>query len=284
MAKKYRYRKPKLSTSSPSPAIYGMREYIETMNLLSNAMPERMVKGRLYFLMFISERFKKRLEQNAPDIKMGSDEYPYAKDLRIAILKGAEVAEAVAVYVDSQEVPLVDADGGKALYFLAKQGSPEWVQTMMVYGPWPDYMIPIKPAPNEATVITRDARPDELQALEERIMKARKEIEAELKSQGAPEPSFDRSDNASGVVVKEDIGYNILRKEFGLDGEAGVAHWRPAFKGIQQDNLEAMKLYLKYLQTGREGVWGLNESFDEATASDYKKAAKFSAVLAPYVR
>lgn len=284
MAKRYRYKKPKLSTSSPMPRIFGQRSFIESLNLLSREVPERAETGRYLFLQYIAERFRDTLEENAPDIKIGSTAYSYAKDLRIALVTGDPKMEIVAVYLESDDVPEVVPDGGVALYFVPKQGSPPWVNTLMVYGPWPAYMVPVSPTRGDATIISRRARPDELKALEDRIKKNKNKIKADFRTADVPNPNFNTNTNMSGVVVKEDIGYNVLRKEFGLDGQRGEPHWRPAFKSLKHEIPGAMKLYLKFLQTGRIGIWGLTGKAGEIKPAELKQTAKFVKILAPFVR
>ena len=284
MPRNYRYKKPRLSMSSPVPAIYGMRSWIDALNMMSKDVPKRIPIGRTLFLQFLAEKLKASVSQNAPDIKLGSEDYPYAKDLRLALVSGGKLNEMVAVYLEGETKELEGPENGKALYFVATQGSPEWVQVLMVYGPWPDYMLPIKPGPNQAKVITRQARPDELKGLEDRIRKVQGKIKSELRSAGSPEPNFDPNDNASGVVVQEDIGYNVLRKEFSLDGEKGMAHWRPAIKDMKSNIPEAMKKYMLFLKTGRVGIFGLEETAGQIAAAKLKKTAKFAETLAPFVR
>jgi hypothetical protein len=272
-----------MATNSTVPAIYGLREYVDTMNTLTHEIPERLVRGRTLFLLSVADSVRKAVMSRAPDIEMGNKMFPYAEHLRIGIVDGVSDEEAVAIYFENQSLVL-DATSmdGKALYFQPTARSPAWVNVLMIYGPWPSHMVPVPSEGLNARVISRNAREDELKALWDRIYARRGQIETDLRRAGAANVRIDKTSNAVGIVVREDVGYNILRSEFGYNDSKQVAHWRPALKGIEDLMPDLMKRYFKYLETGREAVFDLPKDVDNVRAETLNKGAKFARILAPF--
>lgn len=273
-----------MSTMSTVPAIYGLHDYVDMMNTLTRDVPKRIDRGRQLFLLAMAAFVQREVARRAPDIKMGKQEFPYAEHLRIGIVDGASSDEdAVVIFFDNQKV-VIDTDNmdGKALYFQATNRSPKIVNVLMMYGPWPSHMVPVPSERLYARVISRNIREDELKALSDRIYVRRGDIERDLRLAGAQDVSLDKTPNAVGIVVHEDVGYNILRTEFGYDGEQQVSHWRPALRDMKKAMPDLMKRYLKYLQTGRESVFELPSGVGNVTAAEMNKGAEFSKVLAPF--
>lgn len=284
MPKKYKYRKPRTATVSTVPAIYGMRGFVDMMNTLTQDVPKRLVRGRTLFLLAMAETVRQEVVRRAPNVEMGGQMFPYAEHLRIGIVDGAsDDEEAVAIYFENQSLVL-DAGNmdGKALYFQPTARSPKWVNVLMVYGPWPSHMVPVPSAELHSKVISRNAREDEMKALSDRIYVQRGQIESDLRRAGATKVTIDKTSNAVGIVVREDVGYNILRSEFGYSGSEKVAHWRPALKGIKDAMPDLMGRYLKYLKTGRESVFDLPKNAQDVRAEMLNKGAKFAQALAPF--
>jgi len=284
LPKRYRYKKPKMAVESTVPGIYGMHEFVDTMNTLTRKVPKRIERGRILFLLSMASFVRNVVARRAPDIKMGSKQFPYAEHLRIGLLSGTEGdMDAVAIFFDNKTVVLEKGDmDGKALYFQATDQSPKWVNTLMLYGPWPAHMVPVPVERIHARVISRNAREDELKALSDRIYVNRGQIESDLRRSGVSGVSIDKTPGAVGVVVHEDVGYNILRSEFGYDGEQSVAHWRPALREIKSAMPDLMKRYLKYMITGRESVFDLPNNVESVTATELNKGARFAETLAPF--
>lgn len=283
MPKSYKYRKPKMSTVSTVPAIYGLREYVNTMNLLTKEMPKRLEKGRLLFLLSVVGVVRDEVVRLAPEIEVGNKMLPYAEYLRIGIVDGTSDEQAVAIYFENDKLVLdTDTMDGKALYFQATERSPKWVNVLMVYGPWPSHMVPVPSAELHARVISRNAREDELKALADRIYVRRGDIESDLRRAGATDVRIDKTSNAVGIVVHEDVGYNILRTEFGYNGTQQVAHWRPALRKIKEEMPRLMQNYLNYLKTGRESAFDLPKNVQDVKAQVLDKGAQFAKTLAPF--
>jgi len=143
-------------------------------------------------------------------------------------------------------------------------------------------MVPLPVERIHARIISRNARESELKALSDRIYVNRGDIESDLRRAGATAVKIDKTQNAVGVVVHEDVGYNILRSEFGYDGENQKAHWRPALREIKDAMPDLMRRYLKYLQTGRESAFSLPNNIDNVTATKMKQGSTFAQALAPF--
>jgi len=269
---------------STIPAIYGLHSFVKTMNTLTRDVPKRIERGRMLFLLAMAAFVRREVERRAPDVRIGKHMFPYAENLRIGIVDGASSdMDAVSIYFDNQKLMLdVDNMDGKALYFQSTDQSPKWVNVLMTYGPWPSHMVPVPSEKLHARVISRNAREDELKALSDRIYVRRGQIESDLRRAGAQKVSIEKTSNAVGVVVHEDVGYNILRAEFGYDGEQQVAHWRPALREIKNAMPDLMRRYLKYLQTGRESAFDLPNNVENVTAMQLNKGSEFARTLAPF--
>lgn len=284
MPKKYRYHKPRLSTMSSVPAIYGMRSWVDMMNLMVFDMPKRVDRGRELFLLEVARIMVETIQRHAPEIKINGEMKDYSKNLAIGIVDGDDDMDAVAIWVEGSTLKIDEKNiKGKALYFQATRKSPKWVNVLMVYGPWPSTMVPVPTKDLEAKVISRNAREDELRRLANRINMNKGKIESDFASAGMPNVSIGETSNAIGVVIEEDIGYNILRSEFGYDRKQ-VSHWRPAFRAVKKMMPILMKKYLAYLKTGNESVFDLTGKIGSIKLNELDKSRKFVRTLAPFFK
>ena len=157
------------------------------------------------------------------------------------------------------------------------------MEVLATYGPWPAFMVPVKVSKGDAVIISRKARQDEVEAFAERIYSRRGQIERKLRGAGAEDPQIESTENAVGVVVLEDVGYNVLRKEFGFDGEQQESHWRPALNVLKDEAPLVMKQMMGYLLTGHESVFQLSGDYAEISKSQFKQGVWFQNELAPFV-
>jgi hypothetical protein len=280
--RKYKYRRGKSSTVSTVPQIYALEQTIENMNIMCE-MPMRLERGRMLFLLSMANLMRKEIQKRAPEVDIGGETVDYARDLRIAIVSGVKDQESVAIYFEHAEAELTeDRMGNTALFVRAVSGAPEWVNVLVRFGPWPASMLPMQVRSHEGKVIARKARPDELKALSARLYARRQEIEGLLARAGASNPKVEQSGVAVGVVIREDVGYNVLRKEFGFDGDKQEAHWRPALK-ILRDAIPLMvNRFTRYIMTGREGVFELPSEIFELATGRLKSSEPFQKELAPF--
>lgn len=270
-------------TMSSVPMLYPLRDTVKNMNVLAQ-VPDRLDRGRELFLLALAEMFRREIQNRAPEIDIGGDEVDYSKELRIAIVDGTEDTEAVAVYFECAKTTLTEQRmGNTALFFKSKTGSPQWVSVLSRFNPWPASMVPLKVKEEDAKIIARKIRPDEAQALGRRLYARRKEIETLLVRSGASNPKVVQNDLALGVVIREDVGYNVLRKEFGFDGEKQESHWRPVLRAIKDMMPFLIQRFERYLLTGRENVFELPSEVYRLSAGRMKETEPFQKELAPFL-
>lgn len=283
MPSKYKYKKPRMSTVSSVPAIYFDRNSIRNMNELKFQMPKRLPRGRELFLLEIASILREEVKNKAPEVIIGGEEVDYAKDLRITILNGVDDMEAVAIYFDTVFVKLNNRNVDSTVLFISSiGGSPKWVSVLAKYGPWPANILPISVGKRDGRVVSRRARPDEMKALSERILGSRGEIENELRGAGAPQYVIGNPGHGVGMAVNEDIGFNVLRVEFGYNGEAQRSHWRPALKAVKDRIPKVGDKFIKYIMTGKESIFDLPKDIEDVNKAKIMEGAKFTKTIAPF--
>lgn len=225
---------------------------------------ERVERGRVLFLVEMASYLRRSIQKGAPTIKVGDQDLDYAKGLKIAIIDGVDDMDALSIYHDEVVAKMSDDKLAQSALFFRKHGSsPGWVDTLIAYGPWPAYLVPVKVSQREAKIISRNARQDELQALESRIYQNRAVIAEELNRLGASGVELRPNRMAAGVEVHEDIGYNVIRVELGYEGEKMVAHWRPALRATANRGGEVLRKLFLYLKNGNESVFDLPDDAEE---------------------
>jgi hypothetical protein len=173
-----------------------------------------------------------------------------------------------------------------ALFIRPHLGSPEWARVLAMYGPWPGYLVPVDVTSKDARIVSRTARPDELQALEKRIMERKDEIVDALNRAGAENISLKPSGRLEGTKVNEDLGFAVLRAEFGMGEVAGRAHWRPAIRETLNHVPKVLDKYLRYIRTG-DNLFNLPSDADmpinRARAAQLASSGHFMQELAPFI-
>lgn len=283
MRKRYKYKKPtNLGTVSPVPFIYLTPEAIETMNIV-NEIPNRLERGRELFLLEMASIIRDKVRDKAPPIKMGDETVDYAEQLRIGLVSGVADEQAVVIYLEGTTTIVGEEQMGNTVLFIRNtQNSPLWVGVLARYGPWPARMLPVPMRPRDGKIISRTAREDEIRALTKRLIANKTEIETNLSNAGATNAKVQKSSAAVGVVVNEDIGYNVLRKEFGYDGSPQVSHWRPALGAVKKMIPRVAEKFMTYLQTGQEKIFDLPNDIKSVNKKKITEGEGFQEVLAPF--
>lgn len=280
-----RYKKPRLSMMSTMPAIFPLRETIQWINDFRYKMPARVERGKELFLLEMAGILRDEIQSRAPKIMIGKDLVDYARDLKIGWAEGATETGAACVYFDDVKSKLTEEEVDESvLFFQLLSTSPDWVEILGRYGPWPAALVPVKIKVTDAKVISRKARPDEIQELTRRILYKKNEIEYLLSRTGAKDAVIEKSDKGIGTVVKEDVGYTVLRKEFGFDGTKQEAHWRPAIKAMQDQIPKVMNKLSRYLLTGSEYAFDIPEDINTIGDAQFKKGERFQKELAPFAK
>jgi hypothetical protein len=245
----------------------------------------RAEEAKMLFILDVSNFMLKEIQGNAPKISAAGGEMDYAKYLKVGIVDDGDVEDIVAIYMDGREVRVEEKElAMTVLYFNPKKGSPKWVSVLSKYGPWPAPLLPVKVTARDAETISRRARPDEVKALSDVLMQNKNKIEAELLAAGARSPSIDESENAVGLFVREDLGYNVLRRELGMDGEVQDAHWRPAFKATRKYAKKSLMKVAEYIRTGNKNVFDLLEKPGKIETSVVKEGEGFAKELDPLLK
>lgn len=258
---------------------------IKLMKEIKTEWPKRLSEARGLFLLDVGSYMMERVVKLAPDIEIGGEPTKYAEDLRVGLLDEGSDYDVIAIYVDGKTAEITQDDKGQTvLYFRVHNGSPGWIPILVKYGPWPADMVPIEVFANQAKVISRKAREDELVALAERIYKQRRQIELELLQAGARSPHVGYTEHGMGLMAHVDLGYNVLRKEFGLDGEGQFPHWRPAFEDTKKYAHECMGKVVEYVETGNKSVFDLPDNYDKIDPSVIRDGEGFSKEIAPFMK
>jgi hypothetical protein len=112
----------------------------------------------------------------------------------------------------------------RAFVVQPKKDDPK-LEILQRYSPWPASLLPFVPSEAEAILVARKVSDAELSARETEL-KSDSELQTDLSGVGLTLSQRNRS--TLGVKVYEDVGWLVLRAEFGLSGMQQVKHWRPA--------------------------------------------------------
>ena len=145
-------------------------------------------------------------------------------------------------------------------------------------------MVPVEVTSTQAKIISRQARDDEIVELANRIISKGRQIELDLLTAGAPSPNIGETTKGIGLKVHEDLGYNVLRREFGLDGQRMQAHWRPAFKKTKAYANKSMAKVAEYITTGKKNVFDLPLKTDRINSSIVRTGEGFAKEIAPFMK
>ncbi len=286
MGKKLKFRRPPLSTGmSPIPCMYGLRSYVENYNTLVMEVPKRIERGRQLVLLQAANVLRKKVQALAPDLPQGDSKYDYSRHLKVALLDGTDDDNAVALYFDDISAEFTqDAQGRTTLFYRRLPNSPDWVDVLIKYGPWPADMVPVKLRGGNAKIISRNARQDELDALSGRLLRSRGVIESEFRRAGIEGKIKRGGSLAVGSTVHVDVGYNVLRSEFGLDDEKQQAHWRPAFLALKDEMPSIMRSFVKYIETGSEAWFSdlPREDDERLKMNRFLEGVEFQKKLEPF--
>lgn len=273
---KFKRKKPKTSHISFTPAIYLTNKTAKVMTDIRNNWPKRVEEGRKIFLVQLSDYVRNEIVKKAPEIN-GQN---YARDLKIGFVSGVDDNDVVAIYFDDVSRKFkVDEKKNVVLMIGAHNKSPKYVYVLEDYGPWPSHILPIRLEEGDAKIVARNVRNDEMRSLESRIFSNKIEIENKLRAAGAKEVKIVVSKNAEGIEVHDDVGYTVLRKEFGFDGQQ-EPHWRPALKKIKTIVKKLLDNYLYYIMTGRVAEI---PDVDDISKNVLKKGEWFQNKLTPFL-
>jgi hypothetical protein len=258
---------------------------IKAISEIKKVWPKRLERARGLFLLDVAGYMQREVIRAGIRIEVDGKDKRYADDLRIGLIESGHGRDSIVIYLGSKTAKITQEYSAKnVLYFMARHGSPKWVAVLNKYGPWPAGMVPVVVRDKDAKTVSRRARGDEMLALGERLSSKRREIERELSSAGAKNPHVGNTSHGIGMNVHEDIGYNALRREFGLDGQKQEAHWRPAFDKTKDYAAKCMAKVAEYVQTGKENIFILPMEIDKVSKKVLDEGSGFAKEIAPFLK
>lgn len=278
---RFKYRQPIVGDGAP--AIYLTEDAIKLANEVAYEMPERIKRGMELFLLGAAKILREGVVAHSPNIDgVGY----YAEDLEVVLVEGMGNEVGIALLYKNKPRKLnVQTEGRKtALLFKTHQRSPKWVSTLAKYQPWPSYMVPTMPMKSDAQVIARTITEKEDQDLHDRIMANRRRIEFELGEAGLRDNAIKTTTKSSDSVdVIDDIGYAVLRAEFGYGGPV-LTHWRPALAQMASAYDDLQRAFIEYVQTGNDNKFDLPRYKTVAENELGRYDDKVQDKLAPYAK
>ena len=265
------------------PAIYLTEDAVKLANEVSEQMPQRVKRGMELFLLGAAKILQEGVQARGPNI-VGVGYY--AEDLEVVLVEGMGDEVGVAlIYKNKPRKLNIETEGRRtALLFKPNERSPKWVRTLARYQPWPSYMVPTMPTKSDAQVIARTITEREDQDLRDRILQNRRRIEFDLKEAGLRDNAVKTSTKPSDSVdVIDDIGYAVLRAEFGYGGPV-LTHWRPALAQMASAYGDLQKAFIEYVQTGKDNGFDLPKYKTVAEGDLSRYDDKVQDKLAPYAK
>lgn len=265
------------------PSIYLTEDAVKLANEIANEMPQRVNHGMELFLLGAAKILQEGVKARGPNIDgVGY----YAEDLEVVLIEGMGGEVGISLLYKNKPRKLnIETEGRRtALLFKPNERSPKWVRTLARYQPWPSYMVPTMPMKSDAQVIARTITEKEDQDLRDRIMANRRRIEFDLKDAGLKENAVRTSTKPSDSVdVIDDIGYAVLRAEFGYGGPV-LPHWRPALAQMASAYEDLQRAFIDYVQTGRDNGFDLPKYKKVAENELSRYDDKVQDKLAPYAK
>lgn len=268
--KRFRQKVPRLTKGmSCVPVVTPMANAVKSSDIVDK-WKKRRARGMELVLLAAARILIEDIQKNAPTL----DDYDYSKDLSVGLVQDGE-KPVVAIAFTQKHVPLEEKNlSSTVLYVRAVKNSSAVVKVLMKYSPWPAEMLPIKLKADEATVVARRVSRQEVDKLATGLYVRRSEIVGKLSAAGMPGVTLKRSSAAVGSDVRTDIGFTVLRKELGIKTKRD-AHWGPAMKRLPSRLKELKKMFIEYMNTGREAAFDLPD-LEQITVAEAKAGAWFS--------
>lgn len=226
-----------------------------------------------------------------------------AMDVRSEIV--ADAPSDIAGYPDMLEVVSISSDKDWSIFGILPQGSFGtqrlsssdanrtilYVYPKMVRGvsspaavvlersnPWTMETLPYEPKLTEARIVSRRVTEREATSVERERKKHKAETERELRDLGVQLRS-------KGMIlmksrVTRDLGWEILRREFGVPPMHGKAHWRPAvskWKKFAEDRLK--KDLIEWVTRPENNDWRRGDKLPDGKASAIDELQRFEEII-----
>jgi hypothetical protein len=261
--------------ASATVAVGFTKKSIRQLQTIFKEYPGRLREGRRLFLLAAAEVLREAVSDQAPTV----GGLPYADDLRVGLVDGTGEDDMVAVWFDGRLSVLTPSDASTSLVYVQADRS-KLSQVLARWSPWPADMVPVRP--EGVVMVTRRVRIDEVQYYQARMIRERSRIEIELRQAGATDVRLEPPGTAVGALRHEDIGWSILRQEFGYDGERVHPVWRTALDEMFRTLPKLKKKFEIYVSTGKKGVFQLPED-EGLSKNEFDAGSYFQEALAPFV-
>lgn len=260
-------------------------ESVRTLNDIEANWQKRATEGMALMCLEAAGKIRRVVQSKAPVLELaGMETVNWADELTIDLVgdPSKDGAAVAIVFKNRKRLLLPDKDVGDGtntvLIVIPKRGSgcPPWVSVLSKWGPWPMNMPPAFPERQHARIIARRVRDDEAMDLRDKLLRNKAQIEFELRAGGLPNPSIDFDTPATdGLEVTDDLGYAILRQEFGFDGSSARPAWRPALMDFQASLQSLGNRFVEYVLTGKRVLWDIPDHGDISEAELEKYGSEF---------
>jgi len=158
-------------------------------------------------------------------------------------------------------------------------GSPDPAAVILAeHNPWTMDTLPFEPTNRQATITSRKVSKREMATIRERRQAEKPDVISKLSSIGVDSvrlhPLLSRR-------VGRDIAFEVMRREFGLQGDHS-AHWRPALRKARTTIPERLlkKIFIRWLAVPSEQRWKRKIALPVDKAKNAKRYKAFQDMVA----
>lgn len=205
-------------------------DFQQTLNLFEMHMVERRVSAIQKYLSYTAaQTMLEAVKGKIPD----KPQFSNYRDALQVVQSGNPSNPSFTVFGESKKKQAADQKTDILLFkrINKRRPLPPEIQILMAYQPWTPDTLPFDVDTKFAQVIIRKTSAREAQAVRKARTDDKPRWQQALNKLGIQTISKKLDKPVEGV---EDVAYTALRLEYGLGGTAGVAHWRPAMKTVEQ--------------------------------------------------
>lgn len=150
---------------------------------------------------------------------------------------------AYAIYAKPKRKRLTKLDTNTVVLYVRPKARnmakiPDYIKVLEQFSPWTMGTIPFIPRKQEAVLIYRTVRENEVNAISKKRNDHRSEWETALTKAGK-KPQKPVVFPPAGKAIP-DLAFEALRIEFGIGPGAGKSHWRPALRLLAKSGVRRM--------------------------------------------
>jgi len=141
------------------------------------------------------------------------------------------------------------------------------------HSPWTMDTLPYEPNRRVASIRAIRATAAEVKKIEVERQKELPAVQKQLQKAGIKQ--FRAAKERFGRKVTRDIGFEVLRREFGIQSKTS-AHWRPAIKAARTEHVDAaLKKLVRWLTVPSEKRWQKNLVIKQEQGSVISRVERF---------